>query len=108
MPCIHTGNIASAAAGTILPQELWIANGTAVQLFRCCHGIQPCADDFLQSGDPMTVHVIRQTADQIRDDPIAVLHHCRGDLDVAASRQVSIPPMPLIGISFNSGQDAIS
>ena len=94
MSCVHTGNIASAAAGTILPQKFRIAYGTAVQLFRCCHSLQSGTYQFPETGDPVTVHIVRQTADQVGDDPIAILHHRCGDLDIAAPQRQKLHRIP--------------
>ena len=38
--------------------------------------------------------IVRQTADQVGDDPIAILHHRCGDLDIAAPQRQKLHRIP--------------
>ena len=83
MSAVHTGDIAPSAADTAViikdrEQDRIPFNAPSVH-----YGMRRSPDQVLYGRDAFTLHVLGQAFQQVVDDPVSVLHHCRGDLDAA-------------------------
>ena len=83
---VGAGDIASSATDTFLAVDLREDHRLAVEVMGKNKVLQFLADECLELGNTSLLHVVLQTEDEVVDDPIAILHHRRTDLHVAAAQ----------------------
>ena len=78
---VIAGDGTSAASYALLLVETWKEYRIPLQFIMLHDGVLGYAYQGWNTSEPHRSHVIIQTGDQVLDDPVAILHHCSGNLE---------------------------